>query len=80
MGRALVIASLVCGITGGILLVASGLLYLFKKRRRKPSLNESFRDDDDDGNNNNVHNANKVELAVPNPSLRLAEFDSDHHH
>lgn len=54
VGRALMIASLVCGITGGVLLVASALLYLFK-HRRKPHQNEPFR-----ACNNN---ANKLQLV-----------------
>ena len=55
--KALVMASLVCGITGGVLLVVSILLCLFNKHRRKNSeRNDSFRDDD---NNYNV-NANKL--------------------
>ncbi|KAI4306328.1 hypothetical protein L6164_029615 [Bauhinia variegata] len=51
----LMVASLVCGITGVIILVASGLLYLFKNRKHK--LNESSRDDDN----------NKLQLVVRNP-------------
>ncbi|KAI4297073.1 hypothetical protein L6164_036981 [Bauhinia variegata] len=55
--NALVIASLVCGITGVILLVASGLLYVFKYRKQKS--NESSSD-------NNTNNS-KLQLVVRNP-------------
>ncbi|GAU50798.1 hypothetical protein TSUD_410730 [Trifolium subterraneum] len=58
LGKALVWASLVCGITGGVLLVVSILIYLFnRKRRRNLEQNDSFRFDDD----NNV--TNKQELV-----------------
>ncbi|QCD77366.1 hypothetical protein DEO72_LG1g989 [Vigna unguiculata] len=67
VGQALMTASLVCGITGGILLVASALLYLFK-HRKKPHQNESFRASNTNNNNcNNVsHNNsdNKLQLVA----------------
>lgn len=64
VGRALMTASLVCGITGGVLLVASALLYLFK-HRRNPHQNEPFRARNDGTVNNS---ANKLQLVpvVPN--------------
>ncbi|XP_014518192.1 uncharacterized protein LOC106775560 [Vigna radiata var. radiata] len=57
VGQALMTASLVCGITGGVLLVASALLYLFK-HRKKTHQNESFRA----SNNNN--SGNKLQLVT----------------
>ncbi|XP_058749429.1 uncharacterized protein LOC131622415 [Vicia villosa] len=66
LGKALVMASLVCGITGVILLVVSVLLFLFKRRRRNSEQNDSFRVDDDNfnfNNNNNNDNANKLEVV-----------------
>ncbi|XP_061339687.1 uncharacterized protein LOC133286303 [Gastrolobium bilobum] len=62
LGRALMVASLVCGVTGGILLVASGLLYLFKNRK-KQNQNDSFRADNNNNNNYNNNNANKLQLV-----------------
>ncbi|KAK7331277.1 hypothetical protein VNO77_25497 [Canavalia gladiata] len=65
---ALMMASLVCGITGGVLLVASALLYLFKHRRR-PNQNDSFRPHSsgtNDHHNFRNNNANKLQL-VPAP-------------
>jgi hypothetical protein len=60
LGKALVWASLVCGITGGVLLVVSILIYLFnKKRRRNLEQNDSFRFDDDNNFNLNNNVANK---------------------
>ncbi|KAK7246144.1 hypothetical protein RIF29_41004 [Crotalaria pallida] len=57
-GRVLIVASLVCGVTGVTLLVATGILYLFirnkRKRRNNPTLNESFRDADNDFNANQL--------------------------
>ncbi|XP_045804859.1 proline-rich receptor-like protein kinase PERK4 [Trifolium pratense] len=59
LGKALVWGSLVCGITGGVLLVVSIFIYLFnKKRRRNSEQNDSFRFDDD--NNFNLNNSNNV--------------------
>ncbi|CAJ1962964.1 unnamed protein product [Sphenostylis stenocarpa] len=49
VGLALMTASLVCGITGGVLLVATALLYLIK-HRKKAHQNEPF-----SGNNNYNH-------------------------
>ncbi|RDY12304.1 hypothetical protein CR513_02920, partial [Mucuna pruriens] len=51
LGRALTTASLVCGVTGGALLVASALLYLFK-HRRKPHQNAPYN-----------NSANKLQLV-----------------
>jgi hypothetical protein len=60
LGKALVWASLACGITGGVLLVVSILIYLFnKKRRRNLEQNDSFRFDDDNNFNLNNNVANK---------------------
>lgn len=53
--EALVVASLVCGVTGGVLLVATGLIYLSKHRKRK--VNESQGDKNND----------KLQLVVSNP-------------
>ncbi|KAK7412816.1 hypothetical protein VNO78_04468 [Psophocarpus tetragonolobus] len=63
VGRVLMTASLVCGITGGVLLVASALLYLFR-HRTKPHQNEPFRACDNNTHNNNTINS-KLQL-VPN--------------
>ncbi|XP_054779290.1 uncharacterized protein LOC129287149 [Prosopis cineraria] len=52
--NALVVASLVCGVTGVILLVATGLLFLSKHRKHKHEVNESCSDKDND----------KLQLAV----------------
>ena len=66
-GGALVVASLVCGVTGVALLVATGLVYLFK-HRRKPKLNAPFRDDGvlNRGNDSDPSNrsANKLQLVA----------------
>jgi hypothetical protein len=60
LGKALVWASLVCGITGGVLLVVSILIYLFnRKRKRNLAQNDSFRFDDDNNFNLNNNVANK---------------------
>lgn len=57
--EALMVASLVCGITGVILLlVASAMLFLFKYRKR--TLNQLSRDMDHINNN-------KLELVIRNP-------------
>ena len=56
---ALMVGSLVCGITGVILLVVSGLLYVFKYRKHKSK--ESSRDNENDNNHN------KLELVLSNP-------------
>ncbi|KAL1320608.1 hypothetical protein HN51_065282 [Arachis hypogaea] len=76
LGGALVVASLVCGVTGVALLVATGLVYLFKHRRRnKLNLNESFRSDgvvnigNDDSDLYTNGSANKLQL-VPVPVVR----------
>ncbi|XP_027339313.1 proline-rich receptor-like protein kinase PERK7 [Abrus precatorius] len=74
LGGALMMASLVCGITGGVLLVASALLYLFK-HRRKHNQNDSFRAHSSNHTNNNTINnrnynnnsANKLQLV---PAVR----------
>ncbi|MED6135059.1 hypothetical protein PIB30_042745 [Stylosanthes scabra] len=74
LGGALVVASLVCGVTGVALLVATGLVYLFKHRRRS-KLNESFRSDgvvnigNDDSDLYTDRSANKLQL-VPVPVVR----------
>jgi hypothetical protein len=60
LGKALVWASLACGITGGVLLVVSILIYLFnRKRKRNLAQNDSFRFDDDNNFNLNNNVANK---------------------
>ncbi|KAL5097679.1 hypothetical protein RYX36_002006 [Vicia faba] len=63
--KALVMASLVCGITGVILLVVSVLLFRFWHQRRNSEQNDSFRLDDDNFNFNinNNDNANKHEVV-----------------
>ncbi|KOM53162.1 hypothetical protein LR48_Vigan09g182100 [Vigna angularis] len=64
VGQALMTASLVCGITGGVLLVASALLYFFK-HRRKPHQNESFRASNNNNNSNSRNNGdNKLQLVA----------------
>ncbi|XP_061362594.1 uncharacterized protein LOC133306305 [Gastrolobium bilobum] len=67
VGKALTVASLVCGMAGAVLLVASGLIYLFKYRKHK--LNAAFRGDnvninEDHGENNDD---NKLQLVVRDP-------------
>lgn len=62
LSKALIIASLVCGVTGVSLLVVSVFLCLFGYIRRNSEQNESFRHDDDNFNINNNNNANKLEV------------------
>ncbi|KAL2341545.1 hypothetical protein Fmac_009485 [Flemingia macrophylla] len=57
--RVLTTASLACGVTGGALLVALALLYLFK-HRKKQNQNEPFRAFN---NNNNDGNNNKLQIV-----------------
>ncbi|KAL2343189.1 hypothetical protein Fmac_004474 [Flemingia macrophylla] len=64
LGKALTVASVVCGVAGVVLLVASGLVFLFKYRNRKLKLNAAFcgnggeKDDEDN---------NKLQLVVRDP-------------
>ncbi|KAK7332566.1 hypothetical protein VNO80_29319 [Phaseolus coccineus] len=69
VGQALMTASLVCGITGGVLLVASALLYLFKYRK-KPRQNEPFH-----ASNNNNNNCNNVSHNNSDKKLQLVVHD-----
>jgi len=68
VGKALTVASLVCGVAGAVLLVVSGLIYLFKHRNRKQKkLNAAFRvENGNEGENDEVEN-NKLQLVVRNP-------------
>ncbi|ESW19478.1 hypothetical protein PHAVU_006G128300 [Phaseolus vulgaris] len=74
VGQALMTASLVCGITGGVLLVASALLYLFKYRK-KPPQNESFRASNNYNNNNNNNYCNNVSHNNNEKKLELVVRD-----
>ncbi|KAK7247253.1 hypothetical protein RIF29_42132 [Crotalaria pallida] len=78
-GKALLAGSVVCGIAGAVLLVASGLVYVLKYRKQK-KLNAAFHSSENgnDGENNNNSNSstntktnnnkeeeeNKLQLAV----------------
>ncbi|KAK7359130.1 hypothetical protein VNO77_01077 [Canavalia gladiata] len=66
VGKALTVASLVCGVVGAVLLVASGLIYLFKQRNRQQKLNAAFCGDNGNQNENDDDN-NKLQLVVRNP-------------
>ena len=55
---ALMVGSFVCGITGGVLLLASGLLYLFKYRKQKLNKSSSASEHEDQ---------NKLQLVPRNP-------------
>lgn len=55
VGKALTVASLVCGIAGAILLLASGLIYVFKYRKQK----QNAASDGNHGDDNN-----KLQLVV----------------
>ncbi|CAK8531129.1 unnamed protein product [Lathyrus sativus] len=68
LGKALVIGSLLCGVTGVTLLVVSCLLCVFGclRVRRNSEQNDSFRHGDDNfnlNNNNNDNNDNKLEVV-----------------
>ncbi|KAK7399709.1 hypothetical protein VNO78_10898 [Psophocarpus tetragonolobus] len=66
VGKALTVASVVCGVAGSVLLVASGLMYLFKYRNRKQKLNAAFCGAN--GNENeNEEEKNKLQMVVRNP-------------
>lgn len=66
VGKVLTVASLVCGVAGAVLLVASGLIYLFKHRNRKQKLNAAFCGDNSN-HDENVEENNKLQLVVRNP-------------
>lgn len=64
-GKALMAASIVCGIVGAVLFVASGLIYMLKYRKHK--LNAAFRGDNGDPGENNIDDNNKLQLVVRDP-------------
>ncbi|KHN06471.1 hypothetical protein glysoja_010815 [Glycine soja] len=68
VGKALTVASLVCGVAGAVLLVASGLIYLFKyrNRNRKQKLNAAFCGENENQGGND-EDKNKLQLVVRNP-------------
>ncbi|TKY60129.1 hypothetical protein E2542_SST17224 [Spatholobus suberectus] len=66
VGKALTVASLVCGVAGAVLLVASGLIYLFKFRNRKQKPNAAFCGESGSRGENDEDN-NKLQLVVRNP-------------
>lgn len=66
VGRALTVASLVCGIAGAALLVGSCLIYVFKYRKGKQ--NAAFRGGVENENNDLENDDNsKLQLVVLNP-------------
>lgn len=68
MGKALTVASLVCGVAGAVLLVASALIYLFKHRNKKQKkLNAAFGVENGNGGENDEMENNKLQLVVRNP-------------
>jgi len=63
--NALKVASLACGVAGAILILVSGLIYVFKYRKQDQQ-NAAFR-----GNNGKLENDddnNKLQLVVRDPS------------
>ncbi|XP_027348508.1 uncharacterized protein LOC113860082 [Abrus precatorius] len=66
VGKALTVASLVCGIAGAVLLVASGLIYALKYRNRKQNLDAAFCGENGNEGENDDDN-NKLQLVVRNP-------------
>ncbi|KAJ1426214.1 hypothetical protein SESBI_10615 [Sesbania bispinosa] len=65
VGKALTAASLVCGIAGAVLLVASCLIYLLKNRKQKRNAALSGQNGNH-GESENDDN-NKLQLVVHNP-------------
>ncbi|CAJ1938374.1 unnamed protein product [Sphenostylis stenocarpa] len=68
VGKALTVASLVCGVAGAVLLVASGLIYMFKHRSKKQKkLNAACCGENGNDGENDVEESNKLQLVVRNP-------------
>ncbi|RDX66717.1 hypothetical protein CR513_54484, partial [Mucuna pruriens] len=67
--KVLTVASLVCGVAGAVLLVASGLIYLFKHRRnrKQQKQNAAFCGDNANHGENDHEDNNKLQLVVLNP-------------
>lgn len=68
VGKALTAASLACGVAGAILLVASGLIYVFKyrKHKRNAASNIGHNNNNNNGESENEDN-NKLQLVVRDP-------------
>jgi len=68
VGKALTVASLVCGVAGAVLLVVSGVIYLFRHRNRKQKkLNAAFCVENGNEGENDEEKNNKLQLVVRNP-------------
>ncbi|OIW00545.1 hypothetical protein TanjilG_24275 [Lupinus angustifolius] len=63
LGKALMAVSVVCGIAGVVLLVASVLIYMYKNPKQE--LNAAFRSENGNDGENNEDN-NKLQLVVHN--------------
>ncbi|XP_020217121.1 uncharacterized protein LOC109800698 [Cajanus cajan] len=67
IGKALTVASVVCGAGGAALLVASAFIYLLKHRNRKLKLNAAFCGEKGNRGENDDEDNNKLQLVVRDP-------------